>query len=241
MAPSIGQKLLPRSRRSSRVIVLVGLASSGLHTNGYSLARKVLSEMDLNDPLPDGDGVTTVGEALLAVHRSYLRPLAPALEPTWSRAWPTSPAADWSTTSPGSCPMGCGATIETTAWPRPPLFQFLVRVAGLSKEEAHQILNMGIGMVAVVAPDRRRCPPAASIPESTWVIGRVVAGDGVDDRLTGRPMAGASDDRPTTGEPSRLVVMVSGSGTNLQAILERLRAGARGPGPPSLDASGWSW
>jgi phosphoribosylamine--glycine ligase/phosphoribosylformylglycinamidine cyclo-ligase len=157
--------------------VLVGLASSGLHTNGYSLARKVLSEIDLSDPLPGGDG-ETVGESLLAVHRSYLRPLAPALEAGLIDGLAHITGGGLVDNLPRILPDGCGAVVDSTAWPRPPLFQYLVRVAGLSKVEAHQILNMGIGMVAVVAPDDVEAV-RRSIPEPTWIIGRVVDGHGV--------------------------------------------------------------
>ncbi len=170
-------KLLPRAGIAPGH-VLVGLASSGLHTNGYSLARKVLSELDLNDALPGGGGAT-VGESLLAVHRSYLRPLAPALEAGLIDGLAHITGGGLVDNLPRILPDGCGAVIDSTAWPRPPLFQFLVKVAGLSKVEAHQILNMGIGMVAVVAPDQVEAVQG-SIPEPTWVIGRVVSGDGVD-------------------------------------------------------------
>jgi len=170
-------KLLPRAGIAPDH-VLVGLASSGLHTNGYSLARKVLSELDLNDALPGGDGVT-VGESLLAVHRSYLRPLASALEAGLIDGLAHITGGGLVDNLPRILPDGCGAVIDSTSWPRPPLFQFLVKVAGLNKVEAHQILNMGIGMVAVVAPDQVEAVQAA-IAEPTWVIGRVVSGDGVD-------------------------------------------------------------
>jgi phosphoribosylamine--glycine ligase/phosphoribosylformylglycinamidine cyclo-ligase len=169
-------KLLPRPGIEPGHL-LVGLASSGLHTNGYSLARKVLSEIDLDDPLPGGDGAT-MGEALLAVHRSYLRPLAPALDADLIQALAHITGGGLVDNLPRILPEDCGAVIETSSWPRPPLFQFLVSVAGLNKTEAHQILNMGIGMVAVVAPDDLD-ELRETIPETTWVIGRVVEGRGV--------------------------------------------------------------
>ncbi|MEM9564050.1 MAG: phosphoribosylamine--glycine ligase [Actinomycetota bacterium] len=156
---------------------LVGLASSGLHTNGYSLARKVLSEINLGDPLPDGDGIS-VADALLAIHRSYLRPLAPALDADLIDGLAHITGGGLVDNLPRILPDGCGARIDSSSWPRPPLFQFLVKMAGLNKVEAHQILNMGIGMVAVVAEDKVEAVRQA-IPETTWVIGRVVPGRGV--------------------------------------------------------------
>ncbi len=169
-------KLLPRPTIEPGH-VLVGLASSGLHTNGYSLARKVLSGMDLNAPLP-GAEESSIGEALLAVHRSYLAPLRAALDQELIQGLAHITGGGLIDNLPRVLPEGCGAVIETSSWTRPPLFKFLVGLAGLNKHEAHQILNMGIGMVVIVAPDDLEALQAA-IPESTDVIGRVVEGDGV--------------------------------------------------------------
>ncbi len=157
--------------------VLIGLGSSGLHTNGYSLARKVLSGMDLADPLPGADD-TTIGEALLAVHRSYLEPLAAALGADLIDGLAHITGGGLVDNLPRVLPKGCGAVVETSSWNRPPLFKFLVSLAGLNKIEAHQILNMGIGMVAIVAPDDVDAVQAA-IPEPTRVIGKVTEGHGV--------------------------------------------------------------
>ncbi|MEM7275309.1 MAG: phosphoribosylamine--glycine ligase [Actinomycetota bacterium] len=157
--------------------VLLGLGSSGLHTNGYSLARKVLSGTDLAIALPGSTG-ETIGQALLAVHRSYLGPLSAALDADLIQGLAHITGGGLVDNLPRVLPPGCGAVIDTASWPRPPLFKFLVGLAGLNKIEAHQILNMGIGMVAIVAPeDLERAQ--ATIPEQTRVIGRVVEGEGV--------------------------------------------------------------
>ncbi len=169
-------KLLPKPSIEPGHL-LIGLGSSGLHTNGYSLARKVLSGMDLTDPLPGADD-TTIGEALLAVHRSYLEPLAAALDADLIQGLAHITGGGLVDNLPRVLPKGCGAVIDTSSWNRPPLFQFLVGLAGLNKIEAHQILNMGIGMVAIVAPDDLDAAQAA-IPEPTRVIGRVTEGHGV--------------------------------------------------------------
>ncbi|MGI9598777.1 MAG: phosphoribosylamine--glycine ligase [Acidimicrobiales bacterium] len=169
-------KLLPRPTIEPGHMLL-GLASSGLHTNGYSLARKVLSGMDLTDPLPGLDQ-TTIGEALLAVHRSYLHPLSAALDADLIQGLAHITGGGLVDNLPRVLPDGCGAVIETSSWIRPPLFRFLVGLAGLTKVEAHQILNMGIGMVAIVAPDDVEQAQDV-IPEPTRVIGRVVDGQGV--------------------------------------------------------------
>ena len=169
-------KLLPRPTIEPGHM-LIGLGSSGLHTNGYSLARKVLSGTDLDISLPGSTG-ESIGQALLAVHRSYLGPLSAALDADLIQGLAHITGGGLVDNLPRVLPAGCGAVIDTSSWPRPPLFKFLVGLAGLNKIEAHQILNMGIGMVAIVAPDDLE-RAQATIPEQTRVIGRVVEGEGV--------------------------------------------------------------
>ena len=114
----------------------------------------------------------------MTTHRSYLRPLGPAIEADLIDGLAHITGGGLVDNLPRILPDGCGADIDSASWPRPPLFRYLVRVAGLNRVEAHQILNMGIGMVAVVSPDHLDAVQG-SIPEATWVIGKVVAGDGV--------------------------------------------------------------
>jgi phosphoribosylamine--glycine ligase/phosphoribosylformylglycinamidine cyclo-ligase len=156
---------------------LVGLASSGLHTNGYSLARKVFSGMDLHEPLPGGSG-ETIGEALLAVHRSYLEPLTAALDAGLVDGLAHITGGGFIDNIPRVLPAGCGATVDPSAWRRPVLFNYLISRSGLSETEALQVLNCGIGMVAVVAPDQVAAF-RETVPEETWVVGEVRIGKGV--------------------------------------------------------------
>jgi phosphoribosylformylglycinamidine cyclo-ligase len=146
------EKLLDGSRVRPGQICL-GLASSGLHTNGYSLARKVLFErmgLDVGDR-PEELGGTTVGEALLAVHRSYYRLLWPLLERN-------AIAAMAHITGGGlvdNLPRVLGKTdawIDRASWTPPPLFRLLCREGEVGADEAYQVFNMGIGMVLLVEP-----------------------------------------------------------------------------------------
>ena len=134
--------------------VLLGLGSNGLHTNGYSLARKVVFErlgLTVNDK-PKELGGQTVGEALLAPHRSYLECLWPLLQED-------KIAAMAHITGGGlldNLPRVLGqhtALIEYGSWPIPPLFSWLVENAGIDRDEANRVFNMGIGMVLLVDPD----------------------------------------------------------------------------------------
>ena len=173
-------RLLPRASIEPGDL-LVGLSSSGLHTNGYSLARKVLSGEDLSEPVPGLDPKAeqvTIGEALLAVHRSYLGPLSIALDQDLVQGLAHITGGGLIDNLPRVLPDGCGAVIDTSSWKWPPLFTFLAGRAGLDKLEAHRVFNLGIGMVAVVRPDDLDRAQQA-IPEPTKVIGRVVPGRGV--------------------------------------------------------------
>ena len=154
--------------------VLIGLASSGLHTNGYSLARKVFSGMDLTEPLPGGAG-ESIGDALLAVHRSYLKPLASALDQQLVDGLAHLTGGGFVDNLPRILPAGCGATIDSSAWDRPVLFNYLIARSGLSEFEAHQVFNCGIGIVAFIAPDRVD-EFRAAVPEETFIVGEVTIG-----------------------------------------------------------------
>jgi len=157
---------------------LIGLASSGLHTNGYSLARKIFAGQDLNDPMPGGRG-ESIGDSLLAVHRSYHGVLSSALEANLVDGLAHITGGGFIDNIPRILPAGCGAVVDTTAWPRPVLFNYMIARAGLSEVEAHRVFNCGIGMVAVVSPDLVD-EFRAAVPEDTWVIGELNIGGGVE-------------------------------------------------------------
>ena len=141
------------------------------------MARKVFSGMDLTDALPGGPG-QSIGDALLAVHRSYLKPLGPALDAGLVDALAHLTGGGFVDNIPRVLPAGCGATIDTSAWARPVLFNYLIARAGLSDTDAHQVFNCGIGMVALVAPDALD-EFRDAVPEDTWVVGEVTIGSKV--------------------------------------------------------------
>ena len=162
--------------------VLLGLPSSGLHTNGYTLARKVLFDvMGLRVDTRVPDLGATVGEALLAPHRAYLSALEPLVERKKIRAMAHITGGGFPGNVPRVLPAGLGARIRASAWKVPPLFQMIQKGGSVPDEEMYRTFNMGIGMVLVVAPgdlhdvehslERRG--------ETAFVIGSVVAGPGV--------------------------------------------------------------
>jgi phosphoribosylformylglycinamidine cyclo-ligase len=160
--------------------VLVGYASSGLHTNGYTLARRIVFDdlgLDVGSLLPDL-GVT-VGEELLKVHRSYWRAVAPVLPRVHALAHITGGGIPGNLSR--SLPAGLGAEVDRTTWPVPAVFRLLQETGGVSDEEMFEVFNMGLGMVAVTpatAVDEIRQAAAAAAVDA-WVVGTVVEGDGI--------------------------------------------------------------
>ena len=154
--------------------VLIGLASSGPHTNGYSLLRRVFAGLPL-DAQPEPLQVPLV-DALCTPHRSYLDVLWPLLQTDAVKALVHITGGGLVENPPRVLPAGCAIEIDLGSWPVPPLFRLVRDVTGLDDRELHRTLNMGIGMVLVVAPDEAAAV-RDKLPEESWVIGRVVPGD----------------------------------------------------------------
>ena len=154
--------------------MLIGIASSGPHTNGYSLLRKLFAWIPM-EVVPAGMD-RPLGEALLEPHRSYLDVLAPALATGLVKALAHITGGGLVENLPRVLPPGVDARVELGSWPMPPLFQLVSELAtGLDPHELHRTLNMGIGMVVVCSPDDAAAVRAA-IPEETWIIGELVPG-----------------------------------------------------------------
>ncbi|MBS1766734.1 MAG: phosphoribosylformylglycinamidine cyclo-ligase [Acidobacteria bacterium] len=174
-------ELLPRLDRMEAGDVLLALPSSGLHTNGYSLARKVcfeLEKLDVNDLLP---GTTqTVGEALLAIHRPYLAQLMPLVKAGQLVAMAHITGGGLTDNIPRVLSEALDAVIDTKSWEIPTLFRFLMEKGSLGIEDARQALNLGVGMVVAVKPDHKDAVLAhlKVQGEAAWVIGSLAAGSG---------------------------------------------------------------
>jgi phosphoribosylformylglycinamidine cyclo-ligase len=157
--------------------LLVGYASSGLHTNGYTLARRITFEtlgLDVGDPFPE-DG-RTVATVLLEVHRSYAAAVTPILGKVHALAHITGGGI------PGNLvrmlPPGCEAAVDSGAWQWPPVFRVLMRAGKVALGEMRRVFNLGIGLIAVVERDAvddvRAAATRAGV--TTWLIGEVKAG-----------------------------------------------------------------
>jgi phosphoribosylaminoimidazole synthetase len=152
--------------------VLIGVASSGPHTNGYSMLRKVFAWLPM-DVTPDGFD-RPLGETLLEPHRNYLPVLDAAVASGRVKALAHITGGGLPENVPRVLPAGIDAVVRLGSWPVPALFRLVRELAtGFDERELHRTLNMGIGMVMVCAPGDAEAVQAA-IDEPTWVIGELV-------------------------------------------------------------------
>ncbi len=132
--------------------IAIGLPSTGLHTNGYSLARKVLFEHFSVHDTPDQLEGTSVGNALLAVHRSYLHAIQAAMSAGEVAAMAHITGGGIPGNTARVLPGGLKLDVDYGAWERPPLFQLIQTLGQVPEEDMRSALNLGIGLVLIVSP-----------------------------------------------------------------------------------------
>jgi phosphoribosylformylglycinamidine cyclo-ligase len=157
---------------------LIGLPSSGLHTNGYSLARRVLPESTWSEPLP-GNG-EPIGDALLEPHRSYRDEIAILRRALRARDFDIGAMAHltgggWEGNVPRTLPAGIGVEVDSGSWPVPPIFSLIQQRGDIDDEEMVRTFNVGIGMTIVI-PAAAVEVALGALPEARE-IGRLVATD----------------------------------------------------------------
>jgi phosphoribosylformylglycinamidine cyclo-ligase len=166
--------------------VLLGLASDGVHSNGYSFVRKVvaLSGLGWDAPCPFAEG--SLGEVLLTPTRLYVKPALAALRAGGVHGLAHITGGGLTENLPRVLPEGLGARIDLSAWALPPVFRWLAETSGMEEAELLKTFNCGIGMIAVVAADRAEALTAALVAEGerVCVLGAVEPGQGV--RYTGK-------------------------------------------------------
>jgi len=154
---------------------IIGLPSSGLHTNGYSLARRVLERFDWDTIHPEiGE---PIGEALLKIHRSYLEPVR--------RLWKTGveirglahiTGGGFQDNLPRILPEGVSAIIRRETWPELPIFKLIQREGKITDEEMFHVFNLGIGMLVIV-PREQASRIDATLTDAAYDIGEIIAGN----------------------------------------------------------------
>jgi phosphoribosylformylglycinamidine cyclo-ligase len=168
---------------------IIGIASSGLHTNGYSLARQILFEQMKLKPRSRVAGLEeTVGDELLKVHLSYggiVRELLQQFnlrgKPRMLKALAHITGGGFLDNIPRVLPKNCNAVIHTTTWKPLPIFQLLAERGGLPPSELYQVFNMGIGMVAIIAADLAQdaLKTIHARDHQASLIGEITSGTGV--------------------------------------------------------------
>jgi phosphoribosylformylglycinamidine cyclo-ligase len=151
--------------------VAIGLASSGLHTNGYSLARRALA----SEPMA-GDHPALgrpLGDALLEPHRSYLSLVSRLRAAVRVKGLAHITGGGFYDNLPRILPLGVSVRLDPAAWPVPPLFRLIQRLGQVEESEMYRVFNMGVGLVAIVAPEDRQAALEAAGP-GAWAIGEAL-------------------------------------------------------------------
>jgi phosphoribosylformylglycinamidine cyclo-ligase len=155
--------------------LIIGLPSSGLHTNGYSLARHIVFDKLKLKVDSKVDGLShSIGEELLEIHRSYLKPVQTLTGENVIKGMAHITGGGFLDNIPRILPDNLGAQIETI-WPVPPIFQFLVKAGKIPKKERYRVFNMGIGMILVI--DKNNLSKVEKVLESNkekyYLIGQI--------------------------------------------------------------------
>ena len=172
-------------RRIAAGDVLLGLASSGPHSNGFSLIRRILelAHAKLDEQVPGLPPGKTLGAALLEPTRIYVKPVLALVREIDVKGMAHITGGGLAENTHRMFPDHLAARLDRATWPRPPVFDWLQRAGNVAEDEMHRVFNCGIGMIVVVAPgdaDRAQASLAAA-GESVFRIGEVVP------RLAGEP------------------------------------------------------
>ena len=172
---AVDRRKIIDGRKTKPGDVILGMPSNGLHTNGYSLARKILFEKMRLKPSSTLPGSTiTVGKELLRVHKNY-QPLLTKIPDHVIKGLAHITGGGLIDNLPRILPSNCDAVIETKSWHVPSIFQILQKNGNVDPQEMYQVFNMGIGMVAIVA--ERNARSVMSILRAK-LIGRIEPGSG---------------------------------------------------------------
>ncbi|HAX72204.1 MAG TPA: phosphoribosylformylglycinamidine cyclo-ligase [Firmicutes bacterium] len=162
--------------------VIIGLSSSGIHSNGYSLVRKILfkdNNIDINEHVESLG--CTVGEAILEPTKIYVKPILSLLNSVDVHGMAHITGGGFDENIPRTLPAGCGVEIEKNSYPMPAIFNYLKTLGNLDEREMYNVFNMGIGMIIIVSEEaaEQAMTTLTQAGETPHMIGRVVEGSGV--------------------------------------------------------------
>ena len=174
-------QILPNTDSMTEGDVLLGLSSNGVHSNGFSLVRKIIERQGLsyNSPCP-WDGTTTVGLSLLTPTRIYVKALLPIAQKGLIKGMSHITGGGLVENIPRMLPKTLAAEVDVTAWPVPPVFQWLKKAGNVSAPEFARAFNTGLGMVLVVS-ERDASQITAELEqagERVFRVGRLVGREG---------------------------------------------------------------
>ncbi|XP_061571488.1 trifunctional purine biosynthetic protein adenosine-3 [Cololabis saira] len=238
--------LLPRLDDIAEGDLLIGVASSGVHSNGFSLVRKVLERSGLGygSPAPCGEPGQTLGEVLLTPTKIYSRLLLPILRSGAVKAYAHITGGGLLENIPRVLPPQLAVDLDASRWSIPAVFSWLHREGGLSEEEMARTFNCGLGAVLVVAPpDAQRVLRQLQAQEEAWIVGSLVHKQpGAEPVLVRNLNHSLTNTGPSSTDESgveqngscqgnntaptkrtRVGVLISGTGTNLQALMEQAK------------------
>ena len=158
--------------------VLLGLPSSGLHTNGYSLARAILFDSARHQPSAELPGLAgTLADELLKVHRSYLKPIRALHADKLLKGAAHITGGGLTDNLPRILPKGCAAAIELGSWPSQPIFDLLQKMGNIPEDDLRRTFNLGIGMVFAVSSAKLKAVSRilGKLKEPVYPIGKVIA------------------------------------------------------------------
>ena len=154
--------------------LLLGLPSTGLHTNGYSLARRIFfADLQIDSLIPELG--LTVADELLKVHRSYLKPLLALQDAGLVKGAAHITGGGMTDNIPRILPPGLGVEIDTKSWPVLPVFESLRQRGNIPEDDWRRTFNLGIGMVLVVPSKKLAAAQALLKKDKPYLIGTVVS------------------------------------------------------------------
>ncbi|XP_075873630.1 trifunctional purine biosynthetic protein adenosine-3 [Nelusetta ayraudi] len=232
--------LLPRLTDIVAGDVLIGVSSSGVHSNGFSLVRKVQERANLSysSPAPFGKLGQSVGDVLLTPTKIYSRLLLPLLRSGAVKAYAHITGGGLLENIPRVLPSDLAVDLDARQWRIPSVFTWLYEEGGLSEEEMARTFNCGLGAVLVVSPvDAPRVLLELQQQEEAWMVGSLVhkplgAEPVVVRNLKQSLLHGGSSvaaepaarqNGNTQQKKTRVAVLISGTGTNLQALIEQAK------------------
>lgn len=231
---------LPQLERITEGDAVVGVASSGLHSNGFSLVRKIVerSSLQYSSPAPGGCGDQTLGDLLLTPTRIYSHSLLPIIHSGRVKAFAHITGGGLLENIPRVLPQKFGVDLDASTWRVPKVFSWLQQEGQLSEEEMARTFNCGVGAALVVSKDQAEqvLHDIRQQQEEAWVIGSVVACPEDSPRVrvknlietiqtNGSLVANGflRSNFPVQQKKARVAVLISGTGSNLQALIDSTR------------------